>query len=410
MDIAGLYGKLADAELMERRFQNLEQKHQELFGTKPKAIFSTAGRTELGGNHTDHNLGKVIAGSIDLDTIAAVHPTKDNKVVLNSEGYMAIEVDLSDLSTKESLFGTTDSLIKGVASAIVKRGGNIGGFQANISSRVFKGSGLSSSASIEVLLGTIFNNLYNNDRFTTTELAIMGQEAENIHFGKPSGLMDQIACANGGIVGIDFKDPKDPAITPIKVDFADYGYNLVITTTGGNHADLTDDYASIPREMKSVAALFGKKALREVSETEFFENIGSLREKLSNDRAILRAFHYFEENHKVDVMINALREGDFKTYLSTVTASGSSSFRYLQNIYSPKAATEQGIALAYAMTQSFLDGDGAFRVQGGGFAGTLEAYIPIDRTADYYRHMEKLFGKDCCTTLAIRNLPTMRVL
>jgi galactokinase len=410
MDIAGLYGKLADAKLMEKRLQDLAQKHQELFGTKARAVFSTAGRTELGGNHTDHNLGKVIAGSIDLDTIAAVHPTSDNKVVFNSEGYKPIEVDLSDISVDEKMFGTTASLIKGVAAAMVKRNGNIGGFKANVSSRVFKGSGLSSSASIEVLLGTIFNSLYNNDSFTTTDLAIMGQEAENIHFGKPSGLMDQIACANGGIVGIDFKDPKNPVITPIKVDFADYGYNLVITTTGGNHADLTDDYASIPREMKAVATFFGKKALREVSETEFFENIGSLRAKLANDRAILRAFHYFEENRKVDVMVNALCEGDFKTYLNTVSASGSSSFRFLQNIYSPKSSNEQGIALAYAMTQSFLNGEGAYRVQGGGFAGTLEAYVPIGRTPDYFKHMEKLFGKGCCTTLAIRNLPTMRVL
>ena len=345
MDIAGLYGKLADRKSVERRFEELTQKHQDLFGTKAKAVFSTAGRTELGGNHTDHNLGKVIAGSIDLDTIAAVHPTKDNKVVFNSEGYLAIEVDLADLSIKETLFGTTESLIKGVAAAIVKRGGTVGGFQANVSSKVFKGSGLSSSASVEVLIGTIFNNLYNNDRFSTTDLAIMGQEAENIHFGKPSGLMDQIACANGGIVGIDFKDPSSPVITPIKVDFADYGYNLVITTTGGNHADLTDDYASIPREMKSVAAYFGKKTLRDIAEKDFFENIGTLREKLGNDRAILRAFHYFEENRKVDVMVNALLDGDFQTYLKTVTASGSSSFRYLQNIYSPKSAHEQGIAL-----------------------------------------------------------------
>ena len=410
MDIVGLYGKLADSKSMERRFEELEQKHLELFGVKPAAVFSTPGRTELGGNHTDHNLGKVIAGAIDLDTIAAVHPTKDNRVVFNSEGYMAIEVDLNDLTETQTLYGTTDSLIKGVASAFTKRGGNIGGFQANVSSRVLKGSGLSSSAAIEVLLGTIFNSLYNNDKFSTTELAIMGQEAENIHFGKPSGLMDQIACANGGIVGIDFEDPKHPLINPIKVDFADYGYNLVITTTGGNHADLTDDYASIPKEMKAVAAFFGKKNLREVCEDDFFNEIGKLRTELANDRAILRAFHFFEENRKVDAMVNALHMGDFGTYLRTVTASGSSSFRYLQNIYSPRAAHEQGIALAYAMTQSFLDGDGAFRVQGGGFAGTLEAYIPIKRTEDYFKHMESLFGKGCCTSISIRNLPTMRVL
>ncbi len=332
-----------------------------------------------------------------------------NVVTVASEGYPIITVDLSDLGVDENLFGTTDALIKGVADAIVKRGGSIGGFKANMSSTVFKGSGLSSSAAFEVLVGTILNSLYNNDRFSTTDLAIMGQEAENIHFGKPSGLMDQIACANGGIVGIDFQDPKKPSISPIAIDFADYGYSLVITTTGGNHADLTADYASIPVEMKSIASFFGKSVLREVSYEQFKAQIGDLRKAVSNDRAILRAYHYFEENVKVDSMIKALESRDFNSYLSLVTASGDFSFKYLQNIYSPKATTEQGIALAYMMTQDFLKGEGAFRVQGGGFAGTLEAYIPCDRTDDYSRHMEKLFGKGCCTTLAIRNLPTMRI-
>ena len=397
------------ARKAESRIDDLVQKHQEIFGTAAEAVFSTSGRTELGGNHTDHNLGKVIAGSINLDTIAAVHRTSDNKVTFVSEGYPTITVDLSCLNPNETLFSTTSSLITGVACAFSKRGGRIGGFCANVSSNVFKGSGLSSSAAIEVLLGTIFNNLYNSDRFSTTELAIMGQEAENIHFGKPSGLMDQIACANGGVVGIDFKNPAAPAITPISVDFADYGYNLVITTTGGNHADLTADYASIPQEMKSVAALFGKKSLREVDEDAFFAEIGSLRGKLSNDRALLRAYHYFEENKRVDKMIKALSCRDFSTYLDLVTESGSSSFRYLQNIYSPSAASEQGIALAYAMTESFLRNEGAFRVQGGGFAGTLETYVPTDRTQAYFAHMEKLFGPGCCTVLAIRNLPTMRI-
>ena len=414
MDIAGLYGKFvaSDASLAkqaESRIDDLVKKHLETFGTEAEAVFSTSGRTELGGNHTDHNLGKVIAGSINLDTVAAVHRTSDNKVTFVSEGYDPICIDLSDISVNEKLFGTTEALISGVAYAISKRGGKVGGFCANVCSSVFKGSGLSSSAAIEVLLGTIFNNLYNNDRFSTTELAIMGQEAENIHFGKPSGLMDQIACANGGVVGIDFRNPASPVITPISVDFADYGYNLVITTTGGNHADLTADYASIPQEMKSVAALFGKGTLREVDEDAFFAEIGSLRKKMGNDRAVLRAFHYFEENKRVDRMIRALEGNDFSSYLNLVTESGSSSFRYLQNIYSPSAASEQGIALAYAMTESFLSGDGAFRVQGGGFAGTLEAYIPVDRTQAYFSHMEKLFGAGCCTVLAIRNLPTTRV-
>lgn len=409
MDIAGLYGRLASSEDAERRFDELWRNHEEIFGEKPQALFSTSGRTELGGNHTDHNLGKVIAGSINLDTIAAVSKVPGNIVTVASEGYPIIEVDISKLDIDQSLFGTTDALVKGVASSITKRGGQIGGFKANMSSRVFKGSGLSSSAAIEVLVGTIFNSLYNNDRFSTTDLAIMGQEAENDHFGKPSGLMDQLACANGGIVGIDCQDSKAPVITPIAIDFADYGYNLVITTTGGNHADLTADYASIPVEMKTVARFFGKSVLREVPYEQFKQYVGKLRETISNDRAILRAYHYFEENLKVDAMVDALKRKDFGTYLKMVTASGESSFKYLQNIYSPKAAGEQGIALAYMMTDTFLNGDGAFRVQGGGFAGTLEAYIPCDRTEEYSKHMEKLFGEGCCTTLAIRNLPTMRI-
>lgn len=409
MDITGLYGKLADAEKATRRFDSLEKNHMDLFGKASQATFSTSGRTELGGNHTDHNLGKVLAGSINLDTIAAVHKTNDHVVTFISEGYPKLSVDLSDLTSKDSEFGTTDSLIRGVSASIVKRGGKIGGFCANVSSNVFKGSGLSSSAAIEVLVGTIFNSMYNDDRFCTTDLAIMGQEAENIFFGKPSGLMDQIACANGKIVGIDFKDPKAPVITPVNVDFADYGYNLVITTTGGNHADLTNDYASIPYEMKLIAKHFGKETLREVDSSLFMESIGDIRAVVGNDRAILRAFHYLEENNRVDKMVKSLESGDFNSYLSLVTESGSSSFRYLQNIYSPNAPMQQGIAMAYAMTESFLKGNGAFRVQGGGFAGTLEAYVPCDRTLDYFKHMEKAFGKDCCTVLAIRNLPTMRV-
>ena len=381
-----------------------------MFGTAAQAVFSTSGRTELGGNHTDHNLGKVLAGSINLDTIAAVHTVGGNTVSFASEGYPSISVDISDLDVHEDLFGTTEALIRGVAAAMAKRGGKTGGFCANVSSSVFKGSGLSSSAAVEVLVGTIFNSLFNDNRFSTTELAIMGQEAENIHFGKPSGLMDQVACANGGIVGIDFKDPAKPVITPIEIDFADFGYNLVITTTGGNHADLTADYASIPSEMRTVARYFGKKALRDVDPQQFLSQIGDLRKAVGNDRAVLRASHYFQENYRVDCMISALRDRDFGRYLSLVRSSGDSSFRYLQNIYSPKAAGEQGISLALAMTEMFLKNEGAFRVQGGGFAGTIEAYIPLEKTGAYFSHMESLFGKGCCTILAIRNLPTARVM
>ncbi len=400
------------------RFSALEKKHIELFGTMPDAIFSTSGRTELGGNHTDHNHGHVIAGSINLDTIAAVHEVMDYTVTFISDGYAPISVDISDLAVNAAEFGTTEALIRGVAAAIVKRGGCLGGFATNVSSSVFKGSGLSSSAAVEVLIGTIFNSLFNENKFSTTELAIMGQEAENIYFGKPSGLMDQVACANGGIVGIDFCDTSNPVITPISVDFADYDFDYVIVDTGGSHADLTADYASIPSEMKTVAKFFGKDVLREVDPAVFFDNIAELRHQIRNDRAILRAYHFFREDVCVEKMLSALASGDFKTYLALVMESGQSSFNYLQNIYAPKNFTEQGISLAYAWSNTFFEQsglinggsyDGAFRVQGGGFAGTLEAYIPTDKTDSYISHMEKLFGKGSCVRLAIRKLPSMRV-
>ncbi len=396
----------------------MEKKHVELFGTMPDAIFSTSGRTELGGNHTDHNHGQVIAGSINLDTIAAVHEVLDYTVTLISEGYSPISVDISDLKVNPAEFGTTQALVRGVAAAIVKRGGCLGGFAANVSSNVFKGSGLSSSAAIEVLLGTIFNSLFNEDKFSTTELAIMGQEAENVYFGKPSGLMDQVACANGGIVGIDFKDTSNPIITPISVDFTDYGFDYVIVNTGGSHADLTADYASIPSEMKAVARFFGKDVLREVEASTFFDNIAELRHQIKNDRALLRAYHFFREDACVKKMLSSLASCDFKNYLALVMESGQSSFNYLQNIFAPKNALEQGISLAYAWSNCFFEEqglfeggtyNGAFRVQGGGFAGTIEAYIPMDKTVSYISHMEKLFGTGSCVRLAIRKLPTMRV-
>ncbi len=375
----------------------------------PQALFSTSGRTELGGNHTDHNHGKVLAGSINLDIIAVVHETLDYNVTLLSEDYPPIHANISNLRENESEFGTTEALIRGVAAAIVKRGGFIGGFEANTNSNIFKGSGLSSSAAIEVLLGTIFNELFNDGRFTTTELAIIGQEAENLYFGKPCGLMDQVACANGGIVGIDFKNQKEPIIEPIHVDFQDYGYDYVVVNTGGSHADLTNDYASIPFEMKQVAKYFGKETLRDVNPNDFFEQVGTLRTQLSNDRAILRAYHFFRENDCAGKMLQALKCKDFNLYLTLVKESGESSYKFLQNIYSPNCTTVQGISLAYAMTEHFLKDSGAFRVQGGGFAGTIEAYIPQEKTNAFVSYISNVFGNGCCTKLAIRNLPTMRI-
>lgn len=414
MDITDFYGYGANPDACKARLQSLIGQHEKLFGTSPDAVFSTSGRTELAGNHTDHNNGKVLAGAINLDTIAAVHETMDYEISIISEGYSPIQIDVSDLNPHKEEEGKTESLIRGVAAAIVDRGGCIGGFCANVSSTVLKGSGLSSSASFEVLIATIFNEMFNDSRFSTTELAIMGQEAENKYFGKPSGLMDQVACANGGIVMIDFKDNANPIIKPIKVDFSEYGYNLVIVNTGGNHADLTQDYASIPTDMKKVASFFGKPVLRDVEPTVFFDNIKAVREKLGDDRAVLRAWHYFKENERVDKMLAALESKDFVKYLSYISESGNSSYKYLQNIYSPSAFDQQGISMAYALTENFLssscNGKGACRIQGGGFAGTLEAYIPTDKTDDYYRYMEKVFGEGCCTTLAIRNKPTTRIM
>lgn len=392
-----------------QRIEGLIKFHEKAFKTKADAVFSTSGRTELGGNHTDHNLGKVLAGSINLDTEAAVHKTDDNKIYFISEGYREMHVDLDNLNVDENLFGKSEAMIKGVANAILKRGGRIGGFCANANSTVLPGSGLSSSACFEVLIGTIFNNLYNDDRFTPVELAIMGQEAENVYFGKPSGLMDQVACAHGGIVCIDFRDRSNPVIVPVEADFKDYGYDFIVVSTGGSHANLTPDYSAIPFEMKSVAKFFGKEVLREVSYDDFIANIGQLRKFLENDRAVLRAYHYFEENIRVDKMLAALKNKDFKSYLNLVRQTGNSSFCYLQNVFSPASFKEQGISSAYAMTENFLKDEGAFRVQGGGFAGTIEAYVPCDKTSAYVKHMESLFGKDCCVKLSIRNTPTKRI-
>ncbi len=410
MDFKGLYGQNVEIEEKKERFKRLEEAHQELFGKKATAIFSAAGRTELGGNHTDHNLGQVLAASISLDTIAAVNEEDSLNVRFVSEGFAPVEVDLSSTSPIKEEEGTTAALIRGIADSILKRGGKIRGFTANVSSSVLPGSGLSSSASVEVLIGTIFSSLFNKDRFSTTEIAIMGQEAENLHFNKPCGLMDQVACANGGIVRIDFKNPKNPVITPIRTDFASYGYSFVIVNTGGSHADLTPDYAAIPGEMKAVAAYFGKKALREVDRAEFISSLKNVREALNNDRAILRAFHYYSENDRVDDMVKALLEKDFDRYLATVRECGRSSVSYLQNAFSPKHPDMQGITAALALSEEVLKEKGAVRLQGGGFAGTIQAYVPFDEVNRYTRTMEALFGKNCCTETAIRLLPAMRVI
>ena len=406
-----LYGERYSKEAMDKRFQALLDRHKELFGRSEDEtmLFSTAGRTELAGNHTDHNLGLVIAGTINLDTIAAVSLRDDSTVIVNSEGFPEVVVDISDLEVREEEKNTTQSLLRGIAKAFKDRGLKVGGWQANTTTRVLKGSGLSSSAAIEVLCAEIFNNLFNDDVLAPVELAKISQYAENVYFGKPSGLMDQIGCAQGGIVGIDFADNANPVLTPLDVNFEDYGYDLVIVDTKGNHADLTGEYAAVPAEMKQVAAYFGADCLRKVDYEEFIEKLPQLREAVSNDRAILRAIHFFDENMRVEAMLDCLKEKDIDGYLYYVEESGNSSFKYLQNVYPAINVKEQGLSLALALTEDFLSGEGACRVHGGGFAGTIQAYIPKELTDDYIDFMDSVFGEGSATVLAIRKRPTCRL-
>jgi galactokinase len=390
--------------------------------TEEFRIFTAAGRTELGGNHTDHNRGKVLAASIQLDAVAVAAPRKDKTVIFRSSGYPDVEVDISpsNLSPRPGEKGTTEALVRGIAAEFAARGVEPGGFTANADSTVLSGSGLSSSAAVEVLFGRIFDNLYGGGKRSALEIAQIGQKAENNYFGKPSGLMDQTACASGGAVAIDFADAARPLVRGILFDPAEGGYALCVVDTRGSHADLTPDYAAIPVEMKAVARFLGKEVLRETNRDEILSRAGELRQALG-DRALLRSLHFFEENRRVDAMEAALKtmesstggvkEGAMKNYLELVNESGHSSWELLQNIYSPQHIREQGISLALALTRDFLQTPpgtsagalrGACRVHGGGFAGTIQAYIPREQLAAYRMLMEGIFGPGALTELKIR--------
>lgn len=404
-----LYGRFYSLGDMDRRYSSLVARHRTLFGESSSLrLYSTPGRTELGGNHTDHNHGHVLAASINLDTIAAAAPADDMIAVLDSEGFDPVTVDLSDLSIHPEEEGTTEALLRGIAAKFSQRGCPLRGFRAATSTRVLKGSGLSSSAAIEVLIGTIFNDLYAEGSCSTTDLAIYGKYAENVYFMKPSGLMDQIACANGGIVGIDFADTANPVIDPVAYDFSSKGYTLAVVDTGGNHADLTPEYAAIPTEMRAVAKLLGKTTCQESSFNELVKRIPELRQSLG-DRAVIRACHFFFEDRKAVDMAEALHADDVETYLALVRESGKSSGMFLQNLYPNSLPSEQGVTLALALTEGFLAGTGACRVHGGGFAGTIQAYIPNEVFEDYSELMGAALGRGCVTPLAVRNLPTGRI-
>ena len=405
-----LYGTGYSEKEMDERFEALLSRHCELFGTRDAEVFSASGRTEIAGNHTDHNLGKVIGASINLDTIGAVTKRDDSKVIIASEGFPVCEVDISDLEPKEGERNTTEALIRGIARGFSDRGIEVGGWQANTTTRVLKGSGLSSSAAIEVLTAEIFNSLFNGDRLDPIELAKMGRYAENAYFGKPSGLLDQACCAHGGVIAIDFKDNDNPAVTPLDVDFNDFPYSMIITDTRGSHANLTPEYAAIPPEMRLIAAYYGKENLREVDFGTFLSDFGRLHSEIGNDRALLRAYHFFTENRRVDKMAQCLSNGEFDEFLLYVEDSGNSSFKYLQNVYPSSDPQEQGLSLALAYSDEILAGDGASRVHGGGFAGTIQAYVPEEMEEEYIRRMESVFGAGCSTRIAIRKRPVSRIL
>ncbi|MCK5737164.1 MAG: galactokinase [Spirochaetaceae bacterium] len=397
------------AAFHRKRWAGIILSHQNRTGDSAPRLFSSPGRTELSGNHTDHNRGRVLAAAVQLDTIAAVseYPAdSENSMIAEviSEGYPPVQVDLSNLEKVKDEEGTTDALLRGIAASIVRRGGIVGGFSASTSSRVLKGSGLSSSAALEVLVGSIFNEIFNNGRFTSVELAIIGRDAENNYFGKPCGLMDQTACAVGGVVTIDFAKTETPIVEPLTADFASAGYTLAVVDSGGDHADLTPDYAAIPDEMKAAAMESGAEVLRDADEKDFMTAIPKIREKYG-DRAVLRALHFYGENQRVEEMVNALKTKDIKAYLEGVRRSGDSSWRFLQNVFSPRHVEKQGVSLALALSERFLGGEGASRVHGGGFAGTIQVFIPKKRFDAYTSYMEGYFGEGSVVPLSIRPIP-----
>ena len=362
--------------------------------------FSAPGRTEIGGSHTDHQHGCVLAAAVNMETTAEVTLNGTNVIRVDSEGYKPVEIDLNDLSVKESEKNTTAALIRGVAAAFRQRGYKLAGFDAKVKSTVLPGSGLSSSAAFEVLIGRILNGLFADNVISDIEIAQIGQYAENVYYGKPSGLMDQMASSVGGLVFIDFHDPKTPIVEKVDYGFAHSGYTLCTIDSGADHADLTDEYAAMPVEMKSVARFFGKEVLREVDEAEFYEKIADVR-KAAGDRAVLRAIHFFNENRRVQMQVRALKNDNFDAFLHYVNESGLASWTLLQNVLPLGAVQHQDMALTIALCQQLLDGHGAVRVHGGGFAGTALAFVPDDKFDSFRAGLENVLGTGCCHKLAI---------
>ncbi len=405
IDFKTLYCQDGDTERYIKRFYSLLDGFSDTFGDSGDIrLFSAPGRTEIGGNHTDHQHGAVVAGSLNLDVIGAVRLNGENIIRIKSEGFPMDTVSLDNLQADADEYGKSSSLIRGIATCFLKKGYKIGGFDAYTTSNVLKGSGMSSSAAFEILVAVIINELFANGEVSAVEMAKFGQYAENVYFGKPCGLLDQTACASGGIVAMDFSDNENPAISKLDFDFAKTGYSLCIIDTGADHANLTGEYAAITVEMKKVAEFFGKSFLNEVSAEEFFGQIKSVRKAVENDRAILRAMHFFNETNRAKAEADALRKGDFDEFLRLVGESGRSSYMYLQNVFAASAPKKQAVSLALALCDKLLMGRGAFRVHGGGFAGTIQAFVPADMLNGFKDGIEAVFGKGMCHILSIRSV------
>jgi galactokinase len=397
----------ADTKSAQARYNAALAKFDELFSEscqRDSVIYiSSPGRTEIGGNHTDHQRGQVLAAAIDLDIICVVAPISEQEIRITSEGYPPDIIKLNNLNPRPEEVGTAAGLIRGVAEWFKLNGYKIGGLCAYTDSQVIGGSGLSSSAAFEVAVGNMLNHLYNDGKISPRQIALMGQYAENTHFGKPSGLMDQMASSIGGLISMDFRIPGKTVVKPIDFDFAESGYSLCITDTRGSHAGLTDEYTAITVEMGEIAEYYGKSCLIEVNEEQFYADIPKLYKK-AGGRAVLRAMHFFDENRRVGKQCDALTQGDFPAFLALVNQSGESSYKYLQNVCPPANPKNQELALALAISKRVLKGQGACRVHGGGFAGTVQAFVPDSMLSDYRAEMNRIFGMGACGILRIRSV------
>ena len=394
MDVCKLY-------LLPEQKTALDKGFADCFGMAPERYFSAPGRTEIGGNHTDHQRGRVLAAAVNLDTNAAVRVNGSNLIRIQSKGYPMCQVDIRELTPVDAEINSTPALVRGVAARFAQLGCEVKGFDAYCESTVLPGSGLSSSAAYEVLIGTIINHLFFDGKVSQPEVAMIGQYAENVFFGKPCGLMDQMASAVGNLVNIDFFDKENPVIHPVSFDFASCGHALCIIDSGADHADLTDEYAAIPGEIKAVAACFGKEVLTQIDEADFYAKIPELR-KACGDRAVMRCIHFYQENARVPHQVAALRSGDFDKFLSLVKQSGYSSWMYLQNVIPAGYKAHQDVAVALGLAEHFLQGRGAYRVHGGGFAGTIQAFVPFDILDSFVAGMDSALGEGACHVLSIR--------